>query len=94
MLNDYTSELLSSLYAAPASSLPPTTVTVTSTPTSTPIIMSPGELAAPVVAGVTVALLFLFAVLVAVMIIGLLWIRRRRKMKEASRAIPLELASW
>ena len=56
-------------------------------------VSAQGSITAPVAAGVTVSLLLLLIVSIAV-ILGLLWVKRRRRMKAAERSIPLEIMSW
>ena len=51
----------------------------------------PTTTAVLVAAGVTVALLFMF---IALIIFGLLWVKRWRRRKPADENIPLEIPSW
>ena len=53
----------------------------------------PTTTSAPVAAGVTVAFLFAFLVFVAV-VVGLLWVKRWRRMKAADENLPLANLSW
>ena len=52
-----------------------------------------GSITVPVATGVTVSLLLLVIVLVAV-ILGLLWVKRWKRMKAADRSIPLDILYW
>ena len=66
----------------------PTTVT------NPPPLTINAQSSTPVAVGVTVPLLFLLIVLIAV-IVGLLWVKKRRRMKAtADRTIPLQILPW